>query len=246
MKQIVFSILFAALIVACDKDSETSADTNQNTETSADLTQIRIKERPGEMLEYVGEIGSDFDTALDSLRKLKDILSEIIKEPLEVLFDYDNRLFFGIIYGDCGNYSDVLDTKGNYYLRSWYCSDENNVIIQEEPIFNENKTFTIGNGKKRIKYQCRIGNDFDSALDSLIRRYEPILETLAKEEHYSGKGYIIDKEKINVNFSYDNRAFVLLTFIDKANIYQYLFTSDVIDENGNYYRVNWPEDKFGS
>ena len=84
-----------------------------------DLTQIRIKERPNETLEYIGEIGSDFDTALDSLRKLKNIPSEIIKEPLEVLFDYDNRLFFSIIYGECGNYSDVLDTKGNYYLRSW-------------------------------------------------------------------------------------------------------------------------------
>ena len=134
MKQIVFSILFAALFVACDNDSETSVDTNQNTETSADLTQIRIKENPSETLEYVGEIGSDFDTALDSLRKLKDIPSEIIKEPLEVLFDYDNRSFFGISYGDCAMYSDVLDTKGNYYLRSWYCSDKNNISIQEKPM----------------------------------------------------------------------------------------------------------------
>ena len=110
MKQIVFTLLFATLLVACDEDS----DTTQDTEISVDLTQIRIKERPSEMLEYVGAIGRDFDTALDSLRKLKGIPSEIIKKPLEVLFDYDNRLFFGIIYGDCGNYSDVLDTKGNY------------------------------------------------------------------------------------------------------------------------------------
>lgn len=242
MKQIVFPILFAALFVACDKDSETSAGTTQNSEPLADLTQIRIKERPGETLIYVGEIGSDFDTALDSLRKLKDMPSEIIKVPLEVLFDYDSRLFFGIKYGECGNYSDVIDTKGNYFLRSWYWLNENNVSIQEEPLFNESKAFTIDNGSATIVYQSRIGHDFDSALDSLVRRYEPLLETLAKEGHYSGEGLNIDKKKINVDFSYDNRAFLLLTITDKANIYQCLFTSDVIDEKGNYYFVNWPED----
>ena len=123
MRKIVFTILFATLFVACDKVTN---DDNPVTspDSTPDLTQIRIKERPSETLEYVGEIGSDFDTALDSLRKIKYIPSEIIKEPLEVLFDYDSRLFFGIIYGECGNYSDVLDTKGNYYLRSWYSSEE--------------------------------------------------------------------------------------------------------------------------
>jgi len=123
MKHIVFTILFAALFVACDN---VTSDDNPviSPNSTPDLTQIRIKERPSETLEYVGEIGSDFDTALDSLRKLINIPSEIIKEPLEVLFDYDSRLFFGIIYGECGNYSDVLDTKGNYYLRSWYSSEE--------------------------------------------------------------------------------------------------------------------------
>ena len=122
MKQLIFSMLLATLFVACDK----------NPENSPDLTKIRIKERPCETLEYVEKIGNDFETALDSLRKLKSISSEIVKEPLEVLFDYDKRQFFGIIYGDCGMYSDVLDTKGNYYLRTWYCPDENNVDIQEE------------------------------------------------------------------------------------------------------------------
>jgi hypothetical protein len=137
MKKIVFYSLFAALLLACDKDSETLADTTQNTEISAYLTQIRIKERPNEMLQYVGEIG----------------------------------------------------------------------------------------------------NDFDSALDSLIRKYEPILNTLAKEGHYSGEGYNINKEKINVEFSYDSREFILLTFTDKVNVYQILFSGDVIDEKGNYYRL---------
>ena len=93
--------------------------------SNPDLTHIRIKDNPGETLEYIGKIGGDFDTALDSLRELKAIRSEIIKVPLEVIFDDDDRLFFGISYGDCGMYSDVLDTKGYYYLRSWYSSGEN-------------------------------------------------------------------------------------------------------------------------
>ena len=123
-------------------------------------------------------------------------------------------------------------------------SDDNPVIspnleIQEEPFFNENKTFTVDKGGTKITYICRIGNDFDSALDSLIREREPLL---TGQPSYSGQGYNIDKKKINVDFSYDNRAFVLLTFIDKANIYQYLFTGDVIDERGNYFRVIWGED----
>ncbi|MDR2970953.1 MAG: hypothetical protein LBU83_03355 [Bacteroidales bacterium] len=111
MKQLLLSILFTILFVACDKNSE------------PDLTKIRIKERPCEMLEYVGKIGIDFDSALDSLQKRKNISSETTKVLLEVLFDFDNRQFYGIVYEDCGMYADVLDTKGNYYLRSWYCPD---------------------------------------------------------------------------------------------------------------------------
>ena len=232
MKQLIFSMLFATLFVACDK----------NPENSPDLTKIRIKENPSEMLEYVGKIGDDFDSALNSLRKLKNISSEIIKEPLDVLFDYDNRQFFGITYDDCGMYTDVLDTKGNYYLRSWYCPDESDIEIEEESIFNETKTFTIDHGCATITYQSRIGNDFNSALDSLTRKYEPILNVLAEEGHYSREGYNVDKEKINVDFVYDNRVFRLLTFIDKANIYRILFSGDVIDEKGNYFKHNACED----
>ena len=50
-----------------------------------------------------------------------------------------------------------------------------NQLIQEEPIFSENKTFTGDGGS--IVYQSRIGYDFDSALDSLLRRYESLLNT---------------------------------------------------------------------
>jgi hypothetical protein len=141
MKQILFSILFVILFVACDK----------NGESLPDLTKIKIKERPCELLGYVGKIGNDFDSALDSLRKLKNISSEIIKESLEVLFDYDNRQFWSITYDDCGMYTDVLDTKGNYYLRSWYCPDENNGKIVNNAIIVKDKglvSYTTVDGEK--------------------------------------------------------------------------------------------------
>ena len=68
---------------------------------------------------------------------------------------------------------------------------------------------------------------------------EPLL---TGQPSYSGQGYNIDKKKINVDFSYDSREFILLTFIDKANIYNWLCTGDVIDEKGNFFRFIWPED----
>jgi hypothetical protein len=231
MKQLLLSILFAAFFVACDKNTEDPVSENQ-----PDLTEIRIKESPDETLEYVGKIGNDFDSALDSLRNFKNIFSGIIKQPLEVLFDYDNRQFYGIAYGDCGTYADVLDTKGNYYLRTWYCPDENDADIKEESIFNENKRFTIDNGCATIVYQNRIGTDFDSASDSLKIIYKQTLDIYAKD------GYYIESEKINVDFGYDDRDFFLLTFIEKANIYNWLITGVVIDEKGNYFYANGCED----
>ena len=118
----------------------------------------------------------------------------------------------------------------------------NGVGMQEESIFKDNKIFTIDNTGATIIYQSRIGYTFDSALDSLIRRYEPIFNTLATEGHYSGEGVNIDKEEINVDFSYDDRTFKLLTFTDKANVYQVFYACDVIDEKGNYYRLVCPDD----
>ena len=236
MKQIVILGLFATLLVACNNDAH-DEDT-----AMPDLTQIGIKAKPAEKLQYEGRIGSNFDTALDSLRKLKGIHSEIIKEPLEVLFDYDDRMFFGIVYGDCAMYSDVLDTKGYYYHRSWYSSEEENKAdMQEEPLFKENQTFTIGNGGSSIMYLGKIGNDFESALDSLTRKREPMLNALAKMGSYSGE-YTIDKKKIDVDFSYDSRDFILLTFIDKTNNFPIFSSVDVIDEKGNYFGLIWPED----
>ncbi len=227
MEKTTLALLFTLLFITCDNDHVREPD----------LSQIRIREDPSETLNYIGKIGIDFNSALDSLKILKDITSEITKEPLEVLFDYDDRIFWGISFGGCVNYTDVLDTKGYYYLRTWHQMESNNADMQEEYIFNENQTFTIDKDCAKITYQGKIGYDTESALDSLMKRYEQLFISLVKEGHYSGEGYIIDKKTINVDFSYDSREFYLLSFIDKVNIYNYLITGDVIDQKGNYYRL---------
>jgi len=87
MRQLLFFILFTTLFIACDKNSEDPILENQ-----PNLTEIRIKERPCEMLEYVGRIGNDFDFALDSLRNLKNISSEIMVIIFSTM-DLENSLF---------------------------------------------------------------------------------------------------------------------------------------------------------
>lgn len=102
MKQISLIFLVAAVFVT--SVAAVHPEKSSISEQLPDLTRIGIVGYPNEKLEYIGEIGSDLDTALDSLRKLKNISSEIIKVPLEVLFDYDDRAFFGIVYEGCGMY----------------------------------------------------------------------------------------------------------------------------------------------
>jgi hypothetical protein len=230
MKQLLFFIIFATLFISCDKSP------SGLTEKQPDLTKIKIAERPCETLEYIGKTGNDFNSSLDSLRNLKSISSEIIKESLEVLFDYDNRHFFGIKYGDCGIYTDVLDTKGNYYLRTYYCPNEND--LQEEAIFNENKIFSIIHGAcGSIMYQSRIGNNFDSALDSLIKRREPaIFANTWVEEYYT------EKKIMTIDFNYDGRAFYSIGFMDKSQGFHIFSLTDVIDSEGNYFAILWCED----
>ena len=86
-----------------------------------------------------------------------------------------------------------------------------------------------------IIFKGKIGNDFEVALDSLKKYYEPKFNVLETEGHYSGKGYFVRKDKLNVDFADDDRDFFWLTFIDSVNEYRYIATWDVIDEKGNYY-----------
>jgi heat shock protein HslJ len=117
-----------------------------NQSDTINLTKIKIADRPCETLEYIGQLDYDFDSALDSLVKLKNISGEIQKVPLTVIFDHDDRYFCGIIYGECANYADVLDSKGNYYSRTWYCPEDSETLgILEETVSvdfdNDDRTF---------------------------------------------------------------------------------------------------------
>jgi hypothetical protein len=58
MKQLIFPLLLAVFFVACDK----------NVENLPDLTKIKIKKRPCEMLEYVEKIGNE------TMKRLADII----------------------------------------------------------------------------------------------------------------------------------------------------------------------------
>ena len=86
-----------------------------------------------------------------------------------------------------------------------------------------------------VIFKGKAGTDFETALDSLKRYYEPKFNVLETEGHYSGKGYFVRKDKLNVDFVDGDRDFFWLTFIDSVNEYRYIATWDVIDENGNYY-----------
>jgi len=88
-----------------------------------------------------------------------------------------------------------------------------------------------------VVFQGEIGSDFDSALDSLKKLHAPLFNTLATEGHYSGKGYYIEKEKLNVDFTEDDRDFFRLTYVDSiSNRFISIHYRDVLDENGNYYQ----------
>lgn len=111
MKKVSLFVVFIILIASCGK----------NRCSESDLYSIKIKDRPSETLVFVGQIGTDFESALDSLKQINSLGDETIERtPLDVVFECDKRNFYGILYGDCGNYSDVLDTKGYYYYRTWY------------------------------------------------------------------------------------------------------------------------------
>ncbi len=113
MKTIKNILLFVAIVIVifgCQRNIR------------CDVTDISLKDYPEETLTYMDRIGKNYDTALDSLFRYLNCPSEIIylKVPLEVNFDCDNRVFYGISFADEGEYTDVLDTKGNYYTSKWH------------------------------------------------------------------------------------------------------------------------------
>jgi len=112
-----------------------------------------------------------------------------------------------------------------------YCYNDNNNTIVEETIFANKRFFSTkggceATGYKSIMYEGRIGNDFDSALDSLIK--------LEKQYNFDSIGKIIA-----IDFEYDDRLFYLINFIFRPSITVPFY---VIDSRGNYFYVGFCDD----
>ncbi|MBP5614742.1 MAG: hypothetical protein J6X35_11445 [Bacteroidales bacterium] len=117
VRKLLVYVVIMISFVACHKEIPFIKN-----KSDCDLTQIQLKDYPDETLKYIGQIGKDFDAALDSLFRYLNCPSEVLylKIPIEVYFDCDNREFYGISFADEGEHTDVLDTKGNYYTRKWH------------------------------------------------------------------------------------------------------------------------------
>ncbi len=118
MKKTLFAtILLLLLLSACGKE---------------EVQKVKINfEIPGWYrasdghLKYLATIGHDFDSALDSLKKIRPVYNNhfLIFESTRVDYPTDDRSFYEIFYTDdttgvildVRGYSDVLDTKGDWY-----------------------------------------------------------------------------------------------------------------------------------
>lgn len=83
-----------------------------------------------------------------------------------------------------------------------------------------------------IEYKETIGYDFNSALDSLLRR-----EFFRPQEPY-----IIVPEPVTVEYPDDDRVFFWIAFKDTTGRYYLASPSNVLDTKGCWYRILFPED----
>lgn len=120
MKALRFIILFGVIaLLSCEKNSDGTNDVADGGTYKCDVGYITLQ----------AQIGGDLDSALDSLLKVKSVLPDtpyvVVPETLHVEFSADDRSFYTIAFKreENGAYlqspSDVLDTKGNWYLLSW-------------------------------------------------------------------------------------------------------------------------------
>ena len=99
----------------------------------------------------------------------------------------------------------------------------------------------LENGKNTctfIAYQAKIGDDLDTALDSLIKW---------NAFYLIDKEYYVKKENLTVDFRKDDRLFYKICFIDAnfpyGDSYEVdLFMPSVLDSYGNHYNFVMPED----
>jgi hypothetical protein len=83
-----------------------------------------------------------------------------------------------------------------------------------------------------LVFKGKIGNDFAIALDSLLK----------SNEWFLPQNYCVEKDTITVDFNDDNRLFISIAYKDANCELHIASISDVLDTQGNYYRVRWCED----
>ncbi|MDR2810198.1 MAG: hypothetical protein LBB84_06535 [Tannerellaceae bacterium] len=91
---------------------------------------------------------------------------------------------------------------------------------QPEGVFEEGQVVDVLDTPCLIglRYQSRIGYDFDSALDSLI-----VWNKLSQEE-------FIGRDTLSVDFDYDNRLFIRISTPHSS-----IYTRGILDTKGNYF-----------
>lgn len=96
------------------------------------------------------------------------------------------------------------------------------VACQREFVLKPGDRFYIGKDKlSYVTYQSKIGNDLESALDSLQKM------NIQSYPDFSFR----EKFQLYVNFPYDNRTFWLICFFNDEG----MLTKDALDSEGNLY-----------
>ncbi len=83
-------------------------------------------------------------------------------------------------------------------------------------------SFSIDGGCAKVEFRNKIGDDFQSALDSMQRTYNKLFQ----------KSYSIQKRNLAVDFPHDKRQFVSLIVMENDTI---SLEYDVIDSYGNHF-----------
>jgi hypothetical protein len=131
-------------------------------------------------------------------------------------------------------------------LFGFSCEKENSDIEKEitqynsEAIFDTIKEFKIIKGYcGSINYIGKIGIDCKTAEDSLFKTI-----TLPNSgcPNNPCQEFHIYKDTIIVDFKFDNRTFIAIVFKDIQDKMQIMAPSEVLDERGNHYRINWCQD----
>jgi hypothetical protein len=246
MKQLLFSILFATLFVACEKREQQESQVSNVSWTPckqgsilkssglSDKVDVEFTNRGIQITHYNFEVSCDFTTVNVThifANGILNITQQGSPNQADCVCHTDVSY---TIDGILQNEVNVIFINGAQV----YCYNDNGNTIIEETVFENNKVFNIRGGcetmpYKSIIYVSRLGNDFDSALDSLIKLKEQT-NTVSIENCY------IETEMITIDFSCDDRLFYIIGFMD--SIKHFYVSLDVIDNKGNYFDIIWCED----